>query len=61
MANLEDWFAAARLTQAGPVTTIAAIPIIARTHRTTARMAPIPVLCHCDGRAAVKTECVGTR
>src|ERR1700754_4674155 len=32
-------FAAATLTPAGPATTLAAITLIARTHRTTARMA----------------------
>src|ERR1700756_1286656 len=42
MARLCDWFAAARLTTAGPATTVAAVPTTARTHRTTARMSPIP-------------------
>src|SRR6267378_3694159 len=41
MANPYDWFAAATLTPAGPVTALAAIAITARTHRITARMASI--------------------
>jgi len=39
MAGLYDWFAAAMLAPAGPAATIALIPIAARTHRTTPRMA----------------------
>src|SRR5712675_1985644 len=39
MANVYDWFTATRLTPAGTATTFAAIPITARTHRITARMA----------------------
>src|ERR1700758_227124 len=42
IARLCDWFAAARLTSAGRPTTVAAIPTTARTHRTTARISPIP-------------------
>src|ERR1700752_4272668 len=39
MADLYDWFAAAGLTAAGAVTTLAATPIAASTHRKTPRMA----------------------
>src|SRR6476619_6937285 len=38
-AGLYDWFAAAMLAPAGPAATIALVPIAARTHRTTPRMA----------------------
>src|ERR1700751_6027784 len=37
MAKSCDWFAAATLMPVGAATTLAAIPITARTHRTTAR------------------------
>src|SRR6185369_2389212 len=38
-AGLYYWFAAAMLAPAGPAATIALVPIAARTHRTTPRMA----------------------
>src|SRR6201997_4923511 len=38
MADLYDWFAAAGLTAAGAVTTLAATPIAASTHRKNPRM-----------------------
>src|ERR1700712_378732 len=43
MAGPRDWLAAAMLEPAGPAAKNAAIPIAARTHRTTPRMAPDPV------------------
>ncbi|BBX61030.1 hypothetical protein MSAS_02040 [Mycobacterium saskatchewanense] len=43
IADPYDWFAAARFTPAGFATTLAPITLTARRHRTTARMAPIPV------------------
>src|ERR1700755_3520417 len=38
IVNLDDWFAAARLTRAGLATTVAATTVTARRQRTTARM-----------------------
>src|SRR5579875_584347 len=54
-ANRYDWLVAARLTSAGPATTVAAVPISARTHRTAARMAPFLLIDKVviDGRAGM--------
>jgi hypothetical protein len=44
MANPNDWFTvAAVLRPDGPANTLAAIPIIARKHRTTGRITSTPV------------------
>jgi signal transduction histidine kinase len=60
MAGLYDWFAAAMLAPAGPAATIALIPIAARTHRTTPRMASDSfeiTTVQFDGRGAMTIRC----